>query len=30
LCPVYVVLVDESEISVTERGSGGFGSTGVN
>jgi len=30
LCPVYVVLVDEPEISVTERGSGGFGSTGVN
>jgi dUTP pyrophosphatase len=28
LCPIYVVLVDESEISVTERGSGGFGSTG--
>lgn len=30
LCPIYVVLVPESELSITERGSGGFGSTGVN
>jgi dUTP pyrophosphatase len=29
LCPIYVVMVDESELSNTERGSGGFGSTGV-
>lgn len=28
LCPVYVVIVPESELSNTERGSGGFGSTG--
>ena len=27
LCPVYVAIVDESELSTTERGSGGFGST---
>lgn len=30
LCPVFVVLVPESELSVTVRGSGGFGSTGAN
>jgi dUTP pyrophosphatase len=29
LCPVYVVIVDESELSSTERNAGGFGSTGV-
>jgi len=29
LCPVYVILVPESELGITERGSGGFGSTGV-
>jgi len=29
LCPVYVVLVNEQELSSTERGAGGFGSTGV-
>ena len=29
LCPVFVVLVDKSELSVTERGVGGFGSTGT-
>jgi dUTP pyrophosphatase len=29
LCPVYVVIVDENELSTTERGAGGFGSTGV-
>ena len=29
LCPVYVVLVDESQLSSTERGEGGFGSTGA-
>ena len=28
LCPVYVVLVDESELNSSERGEGGFGSTG--
>jgi dUTP pyrophosphatase len=28
LCPVYVVMVDEVQLSLTERGSGGFGSTG--
>lgn len=29
LCPVYVELVNETELSSTERGSGGFGSTGL-
>ena len=29
LTPIVVKLVDESELSTTERGSGGFGSTGV-
>jgi dUTP pyrophosphatase len=29
LCPIYVVLVNEDELSNTERGAGGFGSTGV-
>lgn len=29
LCPVYVVLVDESDLSTTLRGTGGFGSTGL-
>jgi dUTP pyrophosphatase len=29
LCPIYVVLVNEDELSNTERGGGGFGSTGV-
>ena len=29
LCPVYVVLVDDAELTTTERGQGGFGSTGV-
>ena len=29
LCPIYVVLVQESELSTTARGSGGFGSTGL-
>ncbi len=28
LKPIYVVLVDENQLSTTERGSGGFGSTG--
>lgn len=28
LKPIYVVIVDESELSSTERGEGGFGSTG--
>jgi len=28
LCPVYVVLSNENELSVTERAEGGFGSTG--
>lgn len=29
LCPVYVVIVKEEELTTTERGAGGFGSTGV-
>ena len=29
LCPVFVVLVPESELNSSERGDGGFGSTGV-
>ena len=29
LCPIYVIIVDESELSTTERNDGGFGSTGV-
>jgi len=29
LCPVFVVLVNESELNSSERGEGGFGSTGV-
>jgi len=29
LCPIFVVIVNETELSNTERGSGGFGSTGV-
>jgi dUTP pyrophosphatase len=29
LCPVFVVLVREDDLSNTERGAGGFGSTGV-
>jgi dUTP pyrophosphatase len=29
LCPIYIVLVNENELSNTERGSGGFGSTGI-
>jgi dUTP pyrophosphatase len=29
LCPIYVVIVDENQLSNTERGAGGFGSTGV-
>ena len=29
LRPIYVQMVDESELSNTERGVGGFGSTGV-
>ena len=28
LCPVFVVIVPESELTSTERGAGGFGSTG--
>jgi dUTP pyrophosphatase len=28
LCPIYVTLVNENELSSTERGEGGFGSTG--
>lgn len=28
LCPVYVVIVDDQELSTSERGAGGFGSTG--
>lgn len=29
LCPIYVVLVNEDDLTTTERGSGGFGSTGI-
>lgn len=29
LCPIYVVLVTSDELSSTERGDGGFGSTGL-
>jgi dUTP pyrophosphatase len=29
LCPIYVILVSESALSNTERGTGGFGSTGI-
>uniref|UniRef100_A0A6C0JGW6 dUTPase-like domain-containing protein n=1 Tax=viral metagenome TaxID=1070528 RepID=A0A6C0JGW6_9ZZZZ len=29
LCPIYVVIVDESQLSTTERNDGGFGSTGT-
>ena len=29
LCPVFVVIVPESELNSSERGEGGFGSTGV-
>lgn len=29
LCPLYVVLVKEEDLSTTARGEGGFGSTGV-
>ena len=29
LWPIFVVLVEESELSTTSRGSGGFGSTGI-
>jgi len=29
LCPVFVVLVPESELNSSERGEGGFGSTGI-
>jgi dUTP pyrophosphatase len=28
LCPLHVIMVDESELSDTSRGAGGFGSTG--
>jgi dUTPase len=28
LCPIYVVMVNESDLSTTQRGIGGFGSTG--
>lgn len=29
LCPVYVILVNESDLSTTSRGEGGFGSTDI-
>ena len=29
LCPIYVIITSESDLSTTSRGSGGFGSTGV-
>ena len=28
LCPIYVIIVEENELSTTARGEGGFGSTG--
>jgi dUTPase len=28
LCPIFVVLVDENTLTPSERGEGGFGSTG--
>lgn len=30
LCPIFVVLVNETQLSSTERKTGGFGSTGIN
>jgi len=30
MCPIYAILVPESELTSSERGSGGFGSTGSN
>jgi len=29
LCPIYVIIVNDDELTTTERGDGGFGSTGV-
>jgi len=29
LCPIFVVIVDENDLTSSERGDGGFGSTGV-
>jgi len=29
LCPIFVVIVDEYELTPTDRGTGGFGSTGL-
>jgi dUTPase len=29
LCPIFVMIVDESELSSTQRDAGGFGSTGI-
>jgi dUTP pyrophosphatase len=29
LCPIFVVIVDENDLTSSERGNGGFGSTGV-
>jgi dUTP pyrophosphatase len=29
LCPIFIIFVDESKLTSTERGKGGFGSTGV-
>jgi dUTP pyrophosphatase len=29
LCPIYVILAENDDLQVTERGSGGFGSTGI-
>jgi len=29
LCPIYVIIVNENDLSTTERNDGGFGSTGV-
>lgn len=29
LCPIYVILAENDDLQITERGSGGFGSTGI-
>lgn len=29
LCPIFVILTDTDELTITERGDGGFGSTGL-
>jgi dUTPase len=29
LCPIFIVFVEEDQLTTSERGAGGFGSTGV-